>query len=113
MGGEQQSGDDPISANCQLIEVQVAELKHLFNAMDPSPFREQDLDPSAEEFIVGWGRELHRDAPLALLVHLDRPAGLPEEPAILREAIREFFDHRSEASRRDFGGSSSSAAAAC
>jgi len=28
----------------------------LFNAMDPAPFRERDLDPNAEEYIVGWGR---------------------------------------------------------
>jgi hypothetical protein len=68
--------------------------------MDPSPFRERDLAPEAEEFIVGWARELARDAPLALVVHLDRPAGLPEEPAILRDAIREFFTVRAETTGR-------------
>jgi hypothetical protein len=87
---------DPVPANCERIEVRVAELKQLFNAIDPSPFRERDLDPAAEEFIVSWAREAPRDAPLALLVYLDRPAGLPEEPAILREAIHEFFRHRAE-----------------
>ena len=30
----------------------------------------------------------------------DRPAGLPEEPAVLREAIREFFSERAVVSRR-------------
>jgi hypothetical protein len=40
------------------------------------------------------------DAPLALVVRLDRPAGLPEEPAILRDAIREFFGQRARASRQ-------------
>lgn len=84
----------------RLIEVRVADLKQLFNAMDPSPFREKDLDPEAEEFIVGWARELPRDAPLGLLVYLDRPAGLPEEAAILRDAVRVFFSHRAETSRR-------------
>jgi len=78
----------------------VAELKQLFNAMDPSPFREKDLDPNAEQFIVGWAREVPRDVHLALLVYLDRPAGVPEEPAILRDAIREYFGHRAETSRR-------------
>jgi len=53
-----------------------------------------------EEFIVGWAREIPSDASLALVVHLDRPAGLPEEPAILRDAIREFFSERAQASRR-------------
>jgi hypothetical protein len=96
----QRSAGDPIPSDCVRIEVHVSELKQLFNAMDPSPFREKDLDSEAEEFIVGWAREASRDAQLALLVYLDRPAGLPEEPAILREAIREFFSHRAESARR-------------
>ena len=95
-----QSAGDPIPPNCQLIEVHVAELKQLFNAIDPAPFRQRDLDPAAEEFIVGWAREVPADAPLALVVHLDRPAGLPEEAAILRDAIREFFAQRAQVSRR-------------
>jgi hypothetical protein len=94
------SAGDPISPNCQVIEVHVAELKQLFNAIDPSPFRQKDLDPNAEEFIVGWAREVPGDAPLALVVYLDRPAGLPEEPAILRDAIREFFTNRAQEFRR-------------
>jgi hypothetical protein len=94
------SAGDSISPNCQVIEVHVAELKQLFNAIDPSPFRQKDLDPNAEEFIVGWAREAPVDVPLALVVYLDRPAGLPEEAAILRDAIREFFTHRAEASRQ-------------
>lgn len=97
---ERHSAGDPIPSNCERIEVHVSELKQLFNAMDPSPFREKDLDASAEEFIVGWAREAHRDARLALLVYLDRPAGVPEEPAILRDAIREFFSHRAQMARR-------------
>jgi hypothetical protein len=94
------SAGDPISPSCEVIEVHVGELKQLFNAIDPSPFREKDLDANAEEFIVGWARDVPGDARLALLVYLDRPAGLTEEPAILRAAVREFFGHRSEASRR-------------
>jgi hypothetical protein len=100
MPDESPSAGDPIPSNCQRIEVRVAELKQLFNAMDASPFRDRDLSPDAEEFIVGWGRELPRDAPLALIVYLDRRAGLPEEPALLREAIREFFAARAQNTRR-------------
>ncbi len=94
------SAGDPLPSNCQPIEVHVTELKQLFNAMDPAPFRRRDLAPDAEDFIVGWAREIPPDVPLALVVHLDRPAGLPEEPAVLREAIREFFSERAVASRR-------------
>ncbi len=94
------SAGDSIPPDCQLIEVHVAELNQLFNAIDPAPFRQRDLDPDAEEFIVGWAREVPADAPLALLVHLDRPAGLPQEAAILREAIGAFFSQRAQVSRR-------------
>jgi len=93
------SAGDPIPPKCQVIEVHVAELNQLFNAIDPAPFRQRDLDPDAEDFIVGWAREIPDDAPLALVVRLDRPAGLPEEPAILRDAIREFFGQRAQVSR--------------
>src|SRR6476469_1556907 len=94
------SAGDPIPPKCAVIEVHVAELKQLFNAIDPSPFREKDLDPKAEDFIVSWARDAHGDASLALLVYLDRQAGLADEAAILRDAIREYFSQRAMATRR-------------
>jgi len=97
---EKPSAGDPIPPKCSVIEVHVVELKQLFNAIDPSPFRDRDLDPKAEEFIVGWAKDLPRDATLALLVDLDREAGLPDEAAVLRDAIHEFFRQRAEAYRR-------------
>jgi hypothetical protein len=94
------SAGDPIPAKCCVIEVHVVELKQLFDAIDPSPFRDRDLDPKAEEFIVSWAKDFPRDASLALVVNLDREAGLPDEAAVLREAIHEFFRHRGETYRR-------------
>jgi hypothetical protein len=91
------SAGDPIPPKCSVIEVHVGELKQLFNAIDPSPFRDKDLDPKAEEFIVGWAKELPRDATLALVIDLDREAGLPDEAAVLRDAIHEFFSQRAQA----------------
>jgi hypothetical protein len=94
------SAGDPIPAKCAVIEVHVGELRHLFDAIDPSPFRDRDLDPKAEEFIVGWAKDLPRDAPLALVVDLDREAGFPDEAAVLRDAIHEFFRHRAQTYRQ-------------
>jgi hypothetical protein len=94
------SAGDPLPSNCAIIEVHVAELKQLFNSIDPSPFRNKDLDPRAEEFIVGWAKDLPRDRPLGLVVDLDRPAGLPDEAAVLRDAIHEFFRQRAHAFRQ-------------
>jgi len=92
---------DPLPAGCDApIEVHVAELRNLFNAMDPSPFNDRDLDPSAEAFIVNWSKDLPREAPLALLVHLDRPCDLAEAAAVLREAVHRFFAERARSERR-------------
>src|SRR6201982_403262 len=97
---EERPAVSPIPTKCAVIEVQVGELRQLFDAIDPSPFRDRDLDPKAEEFIVGWAKDLPRDAPLALVVDLDREAGLPDEAAVLRDAIHEFFRHRAETYRQ-------------
>jgi hypothetical protein len=94
------SAGDPMPPKCSVIEVHVGELKQLFNSIDPSPFRNRDLDPNAEEFIVGWAKDLPRDAILGLVVDLDRQAGLPDEAAVLRDAVHEFFRQRAETYRR-------------
>ncbi len=95
------SAGDAIPEGCRIIEVRVAELRQLFNAIDPSPFHERDIDPRAEEFIVGWSRDLPVDAPLALVVYLDRAPGMPDEASAFGTAIHEFFRQRSLATTRD------------
>ena len=94
------SAGDPIPAKCCVIRVHVAELKQLFNSIDPSPFRSRDLDPNAEDFIVGWAKDCGRTQNLALVVSIDRAAGMPDEAEVLRDAIHEFFRQRALGSRR-------------
>jgi hypothetical protein len=98
---ERPAAGDQIPQGCAIIEVHLAELRQLFNAIDPSPFNERDLDPRAEEFIVGWSRDHASDAKLALVVYLDRPAGAADEAVILRDAIHEFFRQRAVGMRRN------------
>jgi hypothetical protein len=97
---EKQAAGDAIPAGCRRIEVRIVELRQLFNAIDPSPFNERDLDPRAEEFIVGWAKDLPSDKPWALVVHLERTAGRDDEAMILRGAIQEYFGQRAVASAR-------------
>jgi hypothetical protein len=91
---------DRMPPGCEVLEIHIGQLNQLFNAMDPAPFRERDLDPNAEEFIVGWARELRSDGPLGLTVHLDRRAGTAEEAAMLKDAVHEFFAERAHQTRR-------------
>jgi len=81
------------------IEIHVGELRHLYNAMDPSPFRRRDLDPKAEEFIVDWAREFRVDQPLGLSVHLGGQAATPEDTAAAQHAMREYFAEQAKAAR--------------
>jgi hypothetical protein len=97
---ERPSAGDAVPPKCAVIEVRVAELRQLFNAIDPSPFRGRDLDPKADEFIVSWSKDYPPTVKLALLVYLDRPAGLPNEAAVLKEAIQEYFGQSALATRR-------------
>jgi len=58
------------------IHVRIGEVRQLFNSMDPSPFRDRDLDPDCEEFIVSWARELGADRRFRIEIHLERePVG--------------------------------------
>ena len=91
---------DLLPRTCGVIEVRITELRQLFNAIDPSPFRDRDLDPAAEAFIVEWAKDLPPDVPWALVVHLERAAGRDDEAAILREAIHEYFTQRAVAAGR-------------
>jgi hypothetical protein len=91
---------DAIPDGCTIIEVRVSELRRLFNSIDPAPFRERDLDPAVEEFIVDWSREAPTNSPLALLVRLDHPANSAADAGVVRDAIHQFFAQRAIATRR-------------
>jgi hypothetical protein len=91
---------DALPPRCHVIEIRVSELRQLFNAIDPSPFRERDLDPRADEFIVDWAGDLPSAEPWALVVHLDRAAGRADEADILRDAIHQYFGQRAATTHR-------------
>ena len=69
-------------AKISAIELTVQEVAQLFESLDPYPFRDRDLDKDAEEFIVGWARELPGDHTLRIVVHL------PEAQARLSDFAR-------------------------
>jgi hypothetical protein len=84
-----------------VIEVKLRELAQLFNSMDPSPFNERDLDPKAEEFIVGWASDFPRGTPLELIVHLAERPRDRERLAIVEAAIQGYFASLGLVARRE------------
>ena len=73
------------------IQVRIHDLRQLFNSIDPSPFRERDLDPDCEEFIVSWAREMAPDRDLRVEIRIDREQPPPELAADVPSAVRSHF----------------------
>jgi hypothetical protein len=82
------------------IALRLSSVAQLYHTLDPTPFREGDLDAVAEAYILDWARELPRDAPLSLLVHL--PAAELATPAAtgVPDAIRHHFAARAAGETR-------------
>lgn len=100
MPARQQAAHGEFAPGCAVLQVRVNELKQLYNAMDPAPFRERDLDPKAEEYIVEWSREVAPDQPLGLVVYVAQAVVTPEEIGILRDAMHEYFRQRAATTRQ-------------
>jgi hypothetical protein len=81
-------------ATDDVIELRVDEIAQLFHTLDPFPFRERDLDREAEEFIVGWARELPADQPIRIIVHFPESDIQSKAAQDLGEAFRRYFSHR-------------------
>jgi len=83
------------------IAIRLRTISQLFNSFDPSPFHEKDLDRDAEEFIVGWVRELPRGAPFRITVYLPADEAGRPEAAHIRDALAYYFDYRARMIERD------------
>jgi hypothetical protein len=83
------------------IELSVTTPEQLFNHLDPFPFRERDLDKSAEEFIVGWARELPAASPIRIVVHIPQANLGSWQVSDIEQAFRSYFAYRAEMTGRD------------
>jgi len=52
------------------VEVRVKNPLQLFDARDPAPFRERDLDEDFVEYIVSTMREFSHKTPVKILIHI-------------------------------------------
>jgi hypothetical protein len=86
-----------------IIELQVDKVGQLFDTLDPMPFREKDLDRQAEDYIVGWARELPGNAALQIRVHVPEAEAAKEHSRELKQAIGRYFNYRTEVVSRELG----------
>jgi hypothetical protein len=89
------------AANETEIAIRVRTITALFNSFDPSPFREKDIDPEVEEFLVGWVRELPHDAPFTIAVRLPPEEAAKPQAAEIGDAFTHYFGHRAQVAEQD------------
>ncbi len=91
---EQQS--DISKTSYAQIQLELRNINQLFHSMDPSPFREKDLDVNAEEFIVSWARELPSSDQFLLKIHLLEATRPGPDDRDVGDAVRNYFNYRAE-----------------
>lgn len=65
----------------------------LFHALDPLPYRERDLDPEVEAFVVEWASEIGPGRVSEIRIHTSaRP--LDPDPRQVETAVQTFFKTR-------------------
>ena len=77
-----------------LIEIRLREIRQLFHTLDPAPFREQDLDESAERYLLEAAREAGQGARLRLVVHVPAAEAASDAARGLPEAVHHYFAYR-------------------
>ena len=87
--------------NEDVIELRVDDIAQLFHTLDPFPFRERDLDREAEEYIVGWARELAADQPIKIVIHFPDTEAQTKTAWDLSEAFGRYFSDRAGVLQRD------------
>jgi len=77
----------------ETIMVRLNRLSQLFNSFDPSPFKEKDLDDNAEDYIVGWVRDIgDRDFRICVALPPKEAEGVKDGD--IANAIHNHFDYK-------------------
>lgn len=86
---------------CDTLDINVPTAAHLFNSIDPAPFRTRDLDPAVVAYMVEWAEELPGERPLAMVITIGAPSPVGDDSALVRAAVAENFRHLAAVKRRE------------
>ena len=92
----------PTLGEAHRVELNLRDVNQLFNTIDPSPFREKDLDRDAEEFIVSWTREFPLKEPVALVIYLSEVPAVKDFEPMIEQSIQHYFAYRSRLNQMEF-----------
>lgn len=91
----------PIAGDRHTILIRIDQMARLFNSLDPTPFRERDLDEDAERFIFEWAEEAPKDRPIEIVVQVPPGEANPEVTHVVQQAMRYNFESRRNQARRE------------
>jgi hypothetical protein len=86
----------PGASHTKLKELQFDRLEYLFDPLDPFPTPARALSRGAEDFIVGWARELPQNAPIGLRLQLRDEEASTIDVAALKGAISRHFNYKAD-----------------
>ncbi len=78
-----------------VVELILTDVRQLFNSLDPSPFREKELDRNAEEYIFNAVGDIPISKPVELMIYLPASRITPEISEAIKSGIRYHFHYLS------------------
>lgn len=85
------------------LALRVYKVEQLFDAMDPSPFLNKDLNPEAERFIESWATGFSPSSTFHITVHIEQWPQEGDPGVVLSGAMRNHFAYKAERTRSDLG----------
>jgi hypothetical protein len=76
------------------IEVRLSELSQLFCSLEPSPFRAGTVATEAEEYFLQKAKELPKNQPVRIVIHLPANEATQRSPSDIAAAITSHFASR-------------------
>ena len=84
----------------RLIEVRVKSPYQLFDARDPAPFRDRDIDDDFVEYIISSMNEFNQVTPIKLVIHVEDPEPKELSRAAIFESIQTYFVYQIDLKRK-------------
>lgn len=78
----------------RLIEVRVKSALQLFDARDPAPFRDRDLDDDFLEYISTSAREFSISRPCKIVIHIDEAEGRELTSSSIKESMHSYLNYK-------------------
>jgi hypothetical protein len=82
------------------LALRVKDTAQLFDSMDPTPFRNKDLDPKAHEFIESWATTHPVNSRFQLIIHLEQWPESGDPTEMISKATHNHFIYQAERTRR-------------